>query len=288
MGRCPGKEGIGMELKGKAVVVTGGAMGIGLATSKRLVREGCAVTIWDLNASALEDAKRELEVLRGRVFTHACDVTDKTRVYELAKTAASEMGQVDILINNAGYVMGGDFLEQPDEVWEKTIAVNLTSMIYTIRAFLPAMYERNSGCVVNISSASATLGVPSLSMYAATKWAVWGLTESMRFEAWERGKRGVQWSSIHPSYIARGMFEGARLGFPGNLIAPLLKDHDVIAEAIVESALKRGNYSPKRPWTVNLIPRLRLLPDAWFQALVVLLGVTGSMKNLVGRGKERS
>ena len=104
-----------MELKGKAVVVTGGAMGIGLATSKRLVREGCAVTIWDLNASALEDAKRELEVLRGRVFTHACDVTDKTRVYELAKTAASEMGQVDILINNAGYVMGGDFLEQRDK-----------------------------------------------------------------------------------------------------------------------------------------------------------------------------
>jgi len=277
-----------MELKGKGVVVTGGAMGIGLATSKRLVREGCAVTIWDLNASALEGARKELDALGGRVFTHACDVTDKARVYELAKTAASEMGQVDILINNAGYVMGGDFLEQPDEAWEKTIAVNLTSMIYTIRAFLPAMYERNSGCIVNISSASATLGVPSLSMYAATKWAVWGLTESMRFEAWERGRKGVQWSSIHPSYIARGMFEGARLGFLGNLIAPLLKDHDVIAEAIVESALKRGNYSPKRPWTVNLIPRLRLLPDAWFQALVVLLGVTGSMKSWVGRGKERS
>jgi len=139
---------------------------------------------------------------------------------------------------------------------------------------------------VNISSASATLGVPSLSMYAATKWAVWGLTESMRFEAWERGKRGVQWSSIHPSYIARGMFEGARLGFPGNLIAPLLKDHDVIAEAIVESALKKGRYSPKRPLTVHLIPRLRLLPDSWFQALVVILGVTGSMKTWVGRGKQ--
>jgi all-trans-retinol dehydrogenase (NAD+) len=274
-----------MDLKGRSAVVTGGAMGIGLATSRRLVREGCAVTIWDLNAAALGEAKKELEVLGGKVFIQVCDVTDKKRVYELAKTAAAEMGQVDILINNAGYVMGGDFLECPDEVWEKTIDVNLTSMIYTIKAFLPAMYERNSGHIVNISSASATLGVPCLSMYAATKWAVWGLTESLRFEAWDRGRRGVQWSSVHPSYIAKGMFEGAKLGFLGNLIAPLLKDHDVIAEAIVESALKKGRYSPKRPWTVHLIPRLRLLPDAWFQALVVLLGVTGSMKCWVGRGK---
>jgi all-trans-retinol dehydrogenase (NAD+) len=274
-----------MDLRGKGAVVTGGAMGIGLATSRRLVREGCAVTLWDLNATALEAAKKELEMQGGKVFIQVCDVTDKKRVYELAKTAASEMGQVDILINNAGYVVGGDFLDRPDEIWEKTIDVNLTATIYTIKAFLPAMYERNSGHIVNISSASATLGVPSLAMYAATKWAVWGLTESLRFEARERGRNGVRWSSIHPSYIAKGLFEGAKLGFLGNLIAPLLKDHDVIAEAIVESALKKGRTSPKRPWTVHLIPRLRILPDTWFQALVVILGVTGSMKSWVGRGK---
>lgn len=276
-----------MELKGKGAVVTGGAMGIGLATSKRLIREGCAVTIWDLNASALEGAKKELEAMGAKVFAHVCDVTDKARVYELAKTAAAEMGQVDILVNNAGYVMGGDFLEQPDEAWEKTIAVNLTSMIYTIKAFLPAMYERNSGFIVNISSASATLGVPCLSMYAATKWAVWGLTESLRFEAWERGKKGVQWSSIHPSYIAKGMFEGAKLGFLGNLIAPLLKDHDVIAEAIVESALKQGRYAPIRPRTVRLMVLLRgLVPSELYQWVVDLIGVTGSMKCWVGREKK--
>ena len=272
-----------MDLKSRCAVVTGGAMGIGLATAKRLVSEGCTVTLWDLNEKALAEAKEALEKTGGKVFAHVCDVTDKARVYELGKKAIEEMWKVDILINNAGYVMGGDFLEQPDEAWEKTVSVNLTSMIYTIRAFLPGMYERNSGHIVNISSASATLGVPCLSMYAATKWAVWGLTESLRFEAWERGKKGVHWSSVHPSYIAKGMFEGAKLGFLGNLIAPLLKDHDVIAEAIVEGALKQGRYSPKRPWTVNLIPRLRLLPDSWFQRLVVIMGVTGSMKCWVGR-----
>lgn len=278
-----------MDLKGKGAVVTGGAMGIGLATSRRLVREGCTVAIWDLNAAALEAAKKELEALGGRVFVHVCDVTDKNRVYELAKTTATQMGQVDILINNAGYVMGGDFLDHPDEVWEKTIDVNLTSMIYTIKAFLPGMYERNCGHVVNISSAGGIVGVPNLAMYCATKLAVRGLTESMRFEALERGKRGVRWSSIHPCYIAKGMFEGAKLGFLGNLIAPLLKDHDVVAEAIVESALKKGRFSPKRPRTVRSMVLLRgLVPDELFQRLADLLGVTGSMKNWVGRGKDRS
>jgi len=68
------------------------------------------------------------------------------------------------------------------------------------------------------------------------------------------------------------------------LIAPLLKDHDVIAEAIVESALKQGRYSPMRPWTIHLMPRLRgLLPDAWYQRLVVMLGVMGSMDDWCGR-----
>ena len=275
-----------MDLKSKCAIVTGGAMGIGLATAKRLIKEGCSVTIWDIQPAALEAAKKELQAIGGRVFVHVCNVTDKNRVYELARKAKEEMGSVDILINNAGHVMGGDLLSQPDEVWEKSIAVNLTSMIYTIRAFLPDMYVRNSGHIVNISSAAGTIGVPDLAVYAATKWAVWGLTESMRLETWNKNKFGVKWSSIHPSYIAQGMFAGAKLRGIGGLLVPLLKNHDVVAKAIVEDALKKGKYSPKRPRTVNLTIRLRgLFPDSWFQKLMIFMGVTQSMKTWTGRGK---
>jgi len=273
-----------MKLQFSTAVVTGGAMGIGLATCKRLVKEGVVVTLWDLNSEALNKAKTELEQLGGKVFAHQCDVTDKARVYELAEIAKKEMGNVDILINNAGIVFGGELLERTDAEWEKTIAVNLTSLVYTIRAFLPQMYERNVGHIVNLSSASATLGVPGLAVYTATKWAVWGLTESLRFESYNNGKTGVKYSSIHPSYIAQGLFHGAKLGFPGNLIVPLLKDHDVIAKTIVESALKKGRYSPKRPVTINLNSRLRgLLPDSWFQKLMIFFGVPQSMKTWTGR-----
>lgn len=272
-----------MKLKDKRAVITGGAMGIGLATSKRLLRAGCAITVWDINQSALNKAAEELKSF-GKFFHHYCDVTDKARVYELAETAKTEMGGVDILINNAGFVKGGDFLEGSNEDWEKTIDINLTSLIYTTRAFLKDMYLRNEGVVVNISSASSTLGVPGLAVYTATKWAVWGLTESLRFEAINAGKGGVKFSSIHPSYISHGLFEGAKLGFPANLIVPLIKDHDDVARVIVEKAIKKGRHSPKIPVTVNLNPRLRgLLPDSWFQRLLILLGVPEGMKGWRGR-----
>jgi all-trans-retinol dehydrogenase (NAD+) len=273
-----------MNLGAKCAVVTGGAMGIGLATTKRLLKEGCKVTIWDIQPQVLEEAAMSLSHSGHPVFAHVCDITDKKRVYELARKAEEEMGRVDILINNAGHVMGGYLQDHPDEVWEKSIAVNLTSMVYTIRAFLPGMYERDSGHIVNISSASGAIGVPGLAVYAATKWAVWGLTESMRFEAWNQNKFGVKWSSIHPSYIVHGMFAGAKLGWLGNLLVPLLKDHDVVAEAIVEDALKKGKYSPKRPRTVNITIRLRgLLPDPWFQRLLVVMGTAQSMSTWKGR-----
>lgn len=275
-----------MNLKGKTAVVTGGAMGIGLATTRRLINEGCQVTIWDINTEAIASASNELSENGASVFIHECDISNRDQVYKLAKTVASEMGQVDILINNAGYAAGGNLLDQPDEVWEKTIAVNLTSMIYTTRAFLPQMYDRNSGHIVNISSASASVGVPGLAVYTATKWAVWGLTESLRFEAIKAEKPGVHYSSIHPGYILEGMFKGARLGFWGQLLAPGIKNYDVIAKAIVQSALKRNRYSPKRPRSVNAVVRFRAaLPDFLFQKLAMFIGVHKSMDTWVGREK---
>jgi all-trans-retinol dehydrogenase (NAD+) len=277
-----------MELKGKNAVITGGAMGIGLATAKLLLSEGCNVTLWDINDNELQNAKSILsnQGNQGQVFTYHCDVTDKKRVYELSDIAEAEMGSIDILINNAGYVKNGDFLDQPDEIWVKTVDVNLNAILYTIRAILPKMNKRNFGHIVNISSAAGILGVPGISVYSATKWAVWGLTESLRLESFNQGNHGLRWSSIHPSYLAHGMFEGAKLGFLGNLIVPLVKNHDVIARAIVVGALKKGKFAVRRPRTLRIAILLRgLLPEFLFQKLMILLGVNRSMKTWKGREK---
>ena len=273
-----------MDLQYKCAIVTGGALGIGLATCKRLLAEGVKVTIWDIDQAALKTAKQELSKL-GKVYFYQCDVTNKRQVQKHVKIAQKEMGRIDILINNAGYVSGGDLLDRPIEDWEKTIDVNLKALLYTTYAVLPEMYKRDEGHIVNISSAAGTIGVAGLSVYAATKWAVWGLTESLRMEALNNGKSGVKYSTIHPGYIATGMFEGAKLGIPGRWIVPLVKNHDVIAKAIVEDALKKEKLSPKRPRTVNLNLRFRaLMPDRWFQRFLILMGVAGSMKSWYGRG----
>ncbi len=275
-----------MDLQNKCAVVTGGALGIGLATCKRLLAEGVKVTVWDINQAAFKKAKEELAGL-GDVYFYNCDVTNRRQVQKYMKIAQKEMGHVDILINNAGYVTGGGLLDHPIDDWEKTIDVNLKALLYTTYAVLPEMYKRNEGYIVNISSAAGTIGVAGLAVYAATKWAVWGLTESLRMEAMNSGKKGVKYSTIHPGYIATGMFEGAKLGIPGRWIVPLVKNHDVIAKAIVEDALKKEKYSPKRPCTVNMNLRFRaLMPDRWFQRFLIIMGVAGSMKTWHGRGKQ--
>jgi len=273
-----------MKLKDKGAIVTGGAKGIGLATVKRLLLGGCKVNVWDIDEDSLSKLESESSELKGRLFFHKCDVTNKNEVYGLAIVAKKEMGSIDILINNAGFVQGGNLHDHNNEVWEKTIDVNLTSIIYTTKAVLEEMYEKNSGHIVNISSAAAYLGVPELSVYTATKWAVLGLTESMRFEAQNLGKKGVKFSSIHPVYLKTGMFEGAKLGFFGNLLIPLVKNHDVIAKAIVNDALKKGKTQIRRPSTLRLTQLLRgILPDKVFQKILVLNGVHKSMSNWKGR-----
>ena len=272
-----------MSLKGKTALVTGGAMGIGLATVKRLLKKGILVTIWDINKEALEKVKEDLSNYAQIICTHQCDVTEYRRVDELIETAYSEMGSIDYLVNNAGFVKGGDLEEKQYSDWDKTIDINLNSIVYLTQKVLPNMYQNNFGHIINISSASSTIGVPSLSVYTATKWAVWGFTESMRFEAQNKGKN-VKFSSIHPSYIKTGMFEGAKLGFLGNLIVPLVKDHDVIAKAIVEDAISKGKYMVLRPRSLRLSILLRgILPDFLYQKMLIIMGVHKSMNSFKGR-----
>ncbi len=279
-----------MDIRGKKAVVTGGAMGIGFATCRRLLMDGCDVTIWDMNEAALKDAKANFERLGGgKVFAYQCDVTDKIRVKELAVQAEKDMGQVDILINNAGYVKTGRFCSHPVEDWERETDVNLVSMYYTIQAFLPGMYKRNLGHIINISSAAGVIGVPDLAVYCATKWAVWGLTESLRFEA-ILDKKNIRYTSIHPHFLKTGMFEGGRLNFLGELVVPRVEKHDTIAEAIVEKALKKGRNVIKIPPMLHIgVISRALLPDFIVGRILLFMGLGRGMKEWVGRpGSEHA
>jgi all-trans-retinol dehydrogenase (NAD+) len=278
-------------LEGRKAIVTGGAMGIGLATARRLLAEGCDVTIWDMNRDALEKAAEELKALkRGAVYAYLCDVTDREKVTALAATGEQDMGRVDILINNAGIEKHGRFCAVPLDEWERETAVNFRSIMYTTHAILPGMYRRNEGHIVNISSAAGLIGVADVAVYAATKWAVFGLTESLRAEAVMDG-RDIAFTSVHPHFIKEGLFSGGRLNFLGELLVPRIRSHDVVARAIVDKALRRKRNVVKIPFTLHLGLLFRaILPDRWLQwVLVRLMGTGRCMEELVGYGdKEKS
>lgn len=271
------------DLYGKKALITGGAMGIGLATARRLVKEGCTITIWDLNEAAMQDAAKELQALGGTVYCHRCDITDEQRVNELARQAEIDMGQVDILINNAGMVVAGEFCTHTPAEWERETKVNLSSMYYTLYAFLPGMYRRNLGHVVNVSSSAGLCGMPDLAVYCATKWAVYGLTESLRCEAL-RAHKAVHFSSIHPGILKQGMFEGSKFNLLGDILIPRVDTHDEIAEVIVKKALKKNRTMVVYPRILQLGLFVRaFFPDIVFNRLLLLAGADKCMHGWTGR-----
>lgn len=272
-----------MNLKNKIVLVTGAAKGIGLATVKRLLKKEAKVVLWDFQPDDLNTAVQSLKNDGHDVFSQVCDVTNKEQVYHNAEVIKKEIGDIDILINNAGTVYTGYMLDRSDAELENMINVNFTSMIYTIRAFMPAMLEKNKGHIVNISSASSLIGAPKLAIYAATKWAVMGLTESLRMEAIKMGKKGVKFSSVHPNFLKKGLFEGTKLNFLGSIFAPGVKSHDAVAKVIVNKAIGWGFHSPKVPWIMNQSVLLRaLLPSSLLIKFGNIYGVNNMMDKYTG------
>ena len=272
-----------MHLKNKIVLVTGAAKGIGLATVKRLLQKEAKVILWDFQPDDLNATVQSLKNDGHDVFSQVCDVTNKEQVYHNAEIIKKEIGDIDILINNAGTVYTGYMLDRSDAELENMINVNFTSMIYTIRAFMPAMLEKNKGHIVNISSASSLIGAPKLAIYAATKWAVMGLTESLRLEAIKMGKKGVKFSSVHPNFLKKGLFEGTKLNFLGSLFAPGVKSHDAVAKVIVNRAIGWGFHSPKVPWIMNQSVLLRaLLPSSLLIKFGNIYGLNNMMDEYTG------
>jgi len=272
-----------MNLKNKIVLVTGAAKGIGLATVKRLLKKEAKVVLWDFQPDDLNTAVESLKNDGHDVFSQVCDVTNKEQVYHNAEVIKKEIGDIDILINNAGTVYTGYMLDRSDAELENMINVNFTSMIYTIRAFMPAMLEKNKGHIVNISSASSLIGAPKLAIYAATKWAVMGLTESLRMEAIKMGKKGVKFSSVHPNFLKKGLFEGTKLNLLGSIFAPGVKSHDAVAKVIVNKAIGWGFHSPKVPWIMNQSVLLRaLLPSSLLIKFGNIYGVNNMMDEYTG------
>jgi all-trans-retinol dehydrogenase (NAD+) len=266
-------------IAGKNVLITGGASGMGRLVARRVAALGGNLVLWDVNPDNLERVRAEAERASGRpALAHVCDVSDRAQVYETANRVKASIGPLDILVNSAGVVTGAPFLELPDEKVELTFGVNALALFWTAKAFLPDMIARNSGHLVTIASASGYVGVANLADYSASKWAAIGFDESLRAEL-RKTAPGVRTTVVCPYYVDTGMFKGVRSRFPRLL--PILKEERV-ADRIV-SAIQRNKQRVVMPPLVHLVPLLRPLPVALFDAVNDFLGVNVSMERFVGR-----
>jgi 2-keto-3-deoxy-L-fuconate dehydrogenase len=176
-----------MSLAGKKILITAAGQGIGFNTATLFAREGAEVIATDINISALRDIPG--------ITPRLLDVTDPQAIAALTE----ETGALDVLFNCAGVVHSGDILTCTEREWQFALDLNVTAMFHMIRAFLPAMLERNSGSVINMSSvASSIKGVPNRFAYSASKAAVIGLTRSV---AADYVTRGIRCNAICPGTV---------------------------------------------------------------------------------------
>jgi 3-oxoacyl-[acyl-carrier protein] reductase len=193
------------SLAGRVALVTGGSRGIGRAIAETLAARGAAVAI---SYATREDAGREVEQLLrargGRALAVRCDVSDEAQVQTMFGAVTDYLGQVDILVNNAGIAKDGYLLMMDRSKWEPVLRVNLDGAYYCIRAAMRGMLMRGWGRIINITSPSATTGLPGQANYAASKAGLIGLTRSA---ARELAGKNVLVNAVSPGLIETEMLE---------------------------------------------------------------------------------
>lgn len=195
----------GIPLDSATVIVTGGARGIGAATARAFSERGATVWIGDIDASLAEETAASLD------NTHAAplDVTSPESWSDFIAAVTARSGAIDVLVNNAGIMPLGPFLEQPEELSRLMMDINVHGPAHGTRAVLPGMLERRRGHIVTVASMAGKLPIPGMAMYNASKFAAVGLSTALRAE---NARTGVSFSCVMPSAVRTELSSGARLG----------------------------------------------------------------------------
>jgi len=279
----PTMEATVASVEARTVLITGAARGMGEIYARRAVAEGArAAILWDLDQAALDEVSASLEGSSTKIHAQRVDISDLDDITESAAKARKAVGAPDILINNAGIVRAGAFWEHdPVTGIDATMRINTIAHMWITREFLPDMMADTATPkhILNIASAAGTVANPGMTVYAASKWAMIGWSDSLRLELRKKGHGHVRVTTFCPSYISTGMFEGAR----GPVLVPIMTPKKATDAAW--RAMLRGKPILYRPWTVRLSPLLRgVLPIRAFDFVADrLFGVYSTMDHFTGR-----
>ncbi len=206
-----------MSSEGRVALVTGAAQGIGLAIARRLAHAGHDIAVAELDVVGAERTAEELRGAGRRAAAIACDVGDRAAAFRMVETATRTLGDIALLVNNAGIVRLGPLAGFPEADWRALFRVNVDGAFFCCQAVLPGMTARRRGTIVNIASWNGKLGAPNFGAYSATKFAVVGLTQAL---AREVAAYGIRVNAVCPGIVggtamrAQVERDGPTLGLP--------------------------------------------------------------------------
>jgi short-subunit dehydrogenase len=199
-------------VRGAAIALTGAASGIGRALALELAERNCELALGDRDEKGLQTVAAEIGRISARkVTTHVVDVSKPAQIQEFARTAILGHPQLNILINNAGVALIGDFLEIDQEQMDWLMNVNFWGVVHATRAFLPHLSQQHEAHIVNVSSIFGIIAPPGQTAYAAAKFAIRGFSESLRHELESAGS-SVRLSLVHPGGVVTNIARNARAG----------------------------------------------------------------------------
>jgi short-subunit dehydrogenase len=267
-----------MQFKDNSVLITGGASGIGKIMARLLLEHGAKVIIWDIDESKTTAVISELSAL-GVIVGYTVDISSKKQIKDTAKKVKQTFGGIDILINNAGIIIGDYFHQHNTSNILKTMDVNAIAPMVITSEFLQEMLAKNSGHICNIASSGGLISNPKMAVYAASKWALIGWSDSLRLEM-KQLKKNIIVTTILPYYISTGMFEGVRSKIP-------ILNPEITALKIIK-AIEKNKKMVTIPGYIYRFTRFAqaILPFNmfdWFAGSV--LGIYSTMEHFTGRKK---
>lgn len=245
------------SVAGEIVLVTGAGHGIGKELAIGYALLGATVICWDINEKTNEQTKNEIKKMgKDSVYAYRCDVTNREDVFKVAEKVKQEVGDVTILINNAGMVTIKTLLNYSNNELMRNLNLNLIAHYWTLHAFLPSMIEKNHGHIVAVSSLLAVATSRYLTVYSATKAAVRTLMESLNDELrlTSNGKSLIQFTTVFPTLVYNGMVKKPVTMRITSLVNPLLPKEAalLIIDAQRQNCRERGIPSHLLPFLTSL------------------------------------
>lgn len=249
------------SVAGETVLITGAGHGIGRLTAYEFAKLRSKLVLWDINKHGLEETAAECKKLGARVHTSVVDCSNREDIYSSAKKVKTEVGDVSILINNAGVVYTADLFATQDPQIEKTFEVNILAHFWTTKAFLPAMMSNNHGHIVTVASAAGHTVVPYLLAYCSSKFAAVGFHRALTAELAALERTGVKTTCLCPNFINTGFIKN-----PTTNLGPTLEPEEVVDK------LMNGILTEQKmifvPSSISFLTVLeRILPERFLATL---------------------